>query len=378
VKKCPYCDFNSHALRHGLPEEDYIAALLADLDEELPRAVGRIVDSIFFGGGTPSLFSAASIARVIEAVRGSGLLAEGAEITLEANPGAVERGLFGEYADAGVNRISLGVQSFDAGRLRALGRVHSVLEIDTALAELRSAGVENFNLDLMYGLPGQDVASALEDVERAILAGPAHISHYQLTIEPNTLFHARPPELPDDDTIADAETACKDRLADAGYQRYEISAYARAGRVCRHNVNYWRFGDYLGVGAGAHGKLSRGEPLTVERRWKLRHPADYMSAPAPRLDGEARLDPGQREFEFMLNALRLAAGFHEDEFERHTGITAAAVRPRWAALEREGLMVNDGAGGWRASELGFRFLNELQGRFLTTAPGDGNGAAGQL
>jgi oxygen-independent coproporphyrinogen-3 oxidase len=378
VKKCPYCDFNSHALRQRLPEEDYIAALLADLDEELPRAAGRTVDSIFFGGGTPSLFSAASIARVIEAVRGSGLLAVGAEVTLEANPGAVERGLFGEYADAGVNRISLGVQSFDADRLRALGRVHSVREIDSALEELRSAGLENFNLDLMYGLPGQDVASALEDVERAILAGPAHISHYQLTIEPNTLFHARPPELPDDDTIADAETACTGRLADAGYQRYEISAYAQAGRVCRHNVNYWRFGDYLGVGAGAHGKLSRGERPTVERRWKLRHPADYMSAPLPRLDGQARLDPGQLEFEFMLNALRLAAGFHEDEFEGRTGIPAAAVRPRWAALEREGLMASDGAGGWRASELGFRFLNELQSRFLTTASGDGKGAAGQL
>lgn len=378
VKKCPYCDFNSHALPHGLPEKDYIAALLADLDEELSRAGGRLVESIFFGGGTPSLFSAGSIAGVIEAVRRSGLLAGDAEITLEANPGTVERGRFGEYADAGVNRFSLGAQSFDAGQLRALGRIHSVGDIDSAVEELRSAGVENFNLDLMYGLPGQDVASALADVERAILAGPAHISHYQLTIEPNTFFHARPPELPDDDTIADAETACSDRLADAGYQRYEISAYAQAGRVCRHNVNYWRFGDYLGVGAGAHGKLSQEEPMAVLRRWKLRHPADYMSAPAPRLDGEARLDPGQLEFEFMLNALRLTAGFHEDEFETRTGIPAAAVRPRWAALEREGLMASDGAGHWRASELGFRFLNELQGRFLTTAPGGGTGAGGPL
>lgn len=373
VRKCPYCDFNSHALRGPLPESDYLATLLADLEEELRRVPGRTVDSIFFGGGTPSLFGAGSMERVIGTVRRSGLLAEDAEITLEANPGAVERGRFAEYADAGVNRISLGVQSFDADQLRALGRIHSLRETEVALDELRSAGIENFNLDLMYGLPGQSVRGAVEDLELAISARPAHISHYQLTIEPNTLFHARPPRLPDDDTVADAEIACGERLTGAGFRRYEVSAWARDGRVCRHNLNYWQFGDYLGIGAGAHGKLSQGEPLVVGRRWKLRHPAAYLSAPAPGLEGEAVIDAGQLEFEFMLNALRLTEGFHERQFQARTAIPPSRIRPRLAALEAEGLMASDGKGRWRASGRGFRFLNELQQRFLETRHADGAG-----
>ena len=373
LKKCPYCDFNSHALRDPLPEAAYLAALLADLEEELRRVPRRIVDSIFFGGGTPSLFDAASIARLIGAVRQSGRLAADAEITLEANPGAVERGRFAEYADAGVNRISLGVQSFDSGQLRALGRIHSVRETEAALEELRSAGLGNFNLDLMYGLPGQSVAAAVDDLELAIRAQPAHISHYQLTIEPNTLFHIRPPRLPDDDTIADAEIACGERLTEAGFRRYEVSAYARDDRVCRHNLNYWQFGDYIGVGAGAHGKLSRGQPLNVTRRWKLRHPGAYMTASAPGLEGEAMVDSGQLEFEFMLNALRLTGGFHERDFQMRTGILPARIRPRLAALEDEGLMAGDGKGRWRASGRGLRFLNELQQRFLPPRQADDPG-----
>jgi oxygen-independent coproporphyrinogen-3 oxidase len=374
IKKCPYCDFNSHALRDPLPEAAYLATLLADLEEELRRVPGRTVDSIFFGGGTPSLFGAASIARLIGAVRQSGRLAVGAEITLEANPGAVERGRFAEYADVGVNRISLGVQSFDSVQLQALGRVHSVRETEAALEELSSAGIENFNLDLMYGLPGQSVAAAVKDVEQAVRAQPAHISHYQLTIEPNTLFHTRPPRLPDDDAIADAEIACGERLAESGFRRYEVSAYARDDRICRHNLNYWQFGDYLGVGAGAHGKLSQGEPLNVARRWKLRHPGAYMSAPAPGLEGAAMVDAGQLVFEFMLNALRLTEGFHERDFQSRTGILPSRIRPRLAALADEGLMVGDGKGRWRASGRGFRFLNELQQRFLPNRQADGPGA----
>lgn len=373
VRKCPYCDFNSHALRDPLPEAAYLAALLADLDEELGRVPDRAITSIFFGGGTPSLFGAASIARLIQAVRQSGLLAVDAEVTLEANPGAVERGRFAEYADAGVNRISLGVQSFDAGQLRVLGRIHSIRETRMALEELRSAGITNFNLDLMYGLPGQTVEAALGDLDSAIREQPAHISHYQLTIEPNTLFHARPPELPDDDLIADAEIACGERLAEAGFRRYEVSAYARDDRVCRHNLNYWQFGDYLGIGAGAHGKLSQGEPLSVGRRWKLRHPGAYMSAPAPGLEGEGMVDAGQLVFEYMLNALRLTDGFHEHHFQTRTGIPPSRIRPDLAALEREGLVASDGKGRWRASGRGFRFLNDLQQRFLPTCHADGAG-----
>ncbi len=373
VKKCPYCDFNSHALRDPLPEAAYLAALLADLEEELRRVPGRTVGSIFFGGGTPSLFGAASIGRLIDAVRQRGLLAVDAEVTLEANPGAVERGRFAEYAHAGVNRISLGVQSFHAGQLQALGRIHSVRETEAALDELSAAGIQNFNLDLMYGLPGQSVEAALDDVELAIRAQPAHISHYQLTIEPNTLFHSRPPRLPEDDTIADAEIACGERLAEAGFRRYEVSAYARDDRVCRHNLNYWQFGDYLGVGAGAHGKLSQGQPLNVGRRWKLRHPGAYMSAPAPGLEGEVKVDAGQRVFEFMLNALRLTDGFHERDFQTRTGILPSVIRPRLAALEREGLMASDSNGRWWASGRGFRFLNDLQQRFLPTRQADGSG-----
>ncbi|MGB5249757.1 MAG: radical SAM family heme chaperone HemW [Gammaproteobacteria bacterium] len=377
VKKCPYCDFNSHALGDALPEARYLDALSDDLHGELKRADGRTVDSIFFGGGTPSLFSADAIGRVIDTVDRHGMLASDAEITLEANPGTVERGRFAGFASAGVNRISLGAQSFDPGQLAALGRIHSDADIWLALDELDAAGISNFNLDLMYGLPGQDVAGAMADLEQAISAGPSHISHYQLTIEPNTLFHARPPALPDEDCVADAEIACAKRLAAAGYQRYEVSAYARDQLACRHNINYWSFGDYLGAGAGAHGKLttrhSAGAGLTVKRRWKLRHPSAYMSASGQRLDGEATISGPQLRFEFMLNALRLTAGFHERQFEQRTGLPISDLRSELTKLELEGLMETDQNGGWRGTRRGMRFLNDLQARFL---PSDDQGPAG--
>lgn len=371
VKKCPYCDFNSHAVRGGLPEKAYLAALLADLDEELRRADGRRVESVFFGGGTPSLFSAESIECVIASLSERGILLPDAEITLEANPGAVERGRFADYAAAGVNRVSVGVQSFDADMLAALGRIHSPRETETTLEELRHAGITNVNLDLMYGLPGQDIAAALADVERAIQAQPTHISHYQLTIEPNTLFHARPPVLPDDDLIADAEIACVARLGAAGFERYEVSAFARDGRVCRHNVNYWCFGDYLGIGAGAHGKLSQDDPLLVWRRWKMKHPEAYMAAAVPQVDGETLMDVAQLSFEFMLNGLRLTGGFQERDFQTRTGCEIGGLRCELETLEQEGMMVSDGCGGWRASARGFRFLNDLQTRFLPSRPDAG-------
>lgn len=378
VKKCPYCDFNSHAVRGSLPEQAYLAALIADLTEELGRAGGRPIESVFFGGGTPSLFSPESIERLIDAVRRLGGMSADAEITLEANPGAVERGSFKDYAAAGVNRVSVGVQSFAADKLAALGRIHSPEETETTLEDLRRAGITNVNLDLMYGLPGQDVDAARADVERAIQAQPSHISHYQLTIEPNTLFYARPPVLPDADLIADAEIACAELLGAAGFERYEVSAYARDGRVCRHNVNYWRFGDYLGIGAGAHGKLSQGEPLIVSRRCKIRHPQTYLAATEPPVDEERLMDPAQLRFEFMLNGLRLTAGIRERDYLARTGNEIDDLRRELETLETEGMMLSDGGGGWRASERGFRFLNDLQARFLPDArvgrlPGAGNG-----
>ena len=274
VSKCPYCDFNSHARPEKLPETEYVAALLADLDGDLDLAAGREVASVFLGGGTPSLFGVGAIASLIEGLAKRLPFAPGAEITMEANPGTVEHGRFAGYAAAGVNRVSLGAQSFDAGMLRALGRIHGPGEIEAAVAELVAAGLDNFNLDLMYALPGQTRDGALADLEAAIALGPAHLSHYQLTLEPGTVFHRRPPVLPDDDLAFEMQLDCQARLAEAGYAQYEISAYARPGRQCRHNLNYWRFGDYLGIGAGAHGKAT--VDGAVIRTEKPRSPRAYL------------------------------------------------------------------------------------------------------
>ncbi|HEV3285368.1 MAG TPA: radical SAM family heme chaperone HemW, partial [Steroidobacteraceae bacterium] len=256
VRKCPYCDFNSYTLHGELAEEAYVQRLARDLAAQAPAVSGREVGTVFFGGGTPSLFSPRAIGRVLESARAQLQLAPDAEVTLEANPGTIERGVFGEYRGAGVTRISLGAQSFDAARLASLGRIHSPAETSRAAAELHAAGLGNFNLDLMYALPGQDVTAALRDLTEALALEPAHVSHYQLTLEPGTVFAAQPPALPDDDVAAQMLGECAQQLAAAGYAQYEVSAYARSGRQCRHNLNYWRFGDYLGVGAGAHGKLT--------------------------------------------------------------------------------------------------------------------------
>ena len=312
VRKCPYCDFNSHEGRGALPFEPYVDALIADLDHDLPLAWGRTVQTVFFGGGTPSLFPAAAIDRFLQAASSRLRFAPGAEITLETNPGTAEHGRFEHYLAAGVNRLSFGVQSFDDGCLRRLGRIHDSGEAERAVKMAQDAGFDNFNLDLMYALPEQTLAMAERDVERALALQPAHISHYQLTLEPNTLFAARPPAgIPEHDEAWDMQERCQALLADAGYAQYEISAYARPGRQCAHNLNYWRFGDYLGIGAGAHGKLTLGSEQSILRRWKVKHPAEYLAkagTPAA-IGGDERIADERRPFDFMLNALRLNEGF---------------------------------------------------------------------
>ncbi len=371
VAKCPYCDFNSHALHGSLPEADYLAALLADLDAELARTVNREIDSVFFGGGTPSLFSPDSIGRIIESI--GPRLKDIAEISMEANPGTIEHGSFSGYRDAGINRVSLGAQSFDDAQLKQLGRIHSADEITTAVEELGRAGLGNFNLDLMYGLPQQSVACALADIDKAIELAPAHISHYQLTIEPNTLFAARPPVLPDEDACWDMQLRGQERLAESGFIQYEVSAYARDGRQCAHNLNYWAFGDYLGVGAGAHGKITDVSTARISRFSKLRHPRAYIDATGTAHWIELRRDltDDDRILEFMLNALRLVAGFSAQEFEQRTGLGMAHIRPRLEKLQSRGLL-EVRAQRVRASRKGRQFLNDLVMEFL---PEDAGNAA---
>jgi putative oxygen-independent coproporphyrinogen III oxidase len=366
VKKCPYCDFNSHARPDRIPETEYVEALLADLDGDLDLAARRTVASVFLGGGTPSLFGVDAISTLIGGLAKRLPFASDIEITMEANPGTVEHGRFAGYARAGVNRVSLGAQSFDAKRLEALGRIHGPGEIRAAVAELVAAGLDNFNLDLMYGLPDQSLEGALSDVNSALALEPAHLSHYQLTLEPGTAFFHRPPPLPDDERVFEMQLECQRLLADRGYLQYEVSAFARVGRQCRHNLNYWRFGDYLGIGAGAHGKLTvDGEAIRTE---KARSPRAYLDA-GGRAGTRRGVPPVELPFEYMLNALRLCEGFRPAEFERATGLSAEVILPTIAALEARGL-IGGGGGVLRPTELGFRFLNDVQGAFL---PGPSSG-----
>ena len=367
VRKCPYCDFNSYTLRGELDEDAYVAALRADLAVQAAEVNGREVVGIFLGGGTPSLFSPRAIEAVLTEARERLLLAAGLEVTLEANPGTIERGRFAEYRAAGITRVSLGAQSFDAGRLADLGRIHSPHETRRAAEELHAAGLENFNLDLMYGLPGQDAAGAARDIEAALALAPAHLSHYQLTLEPGTPFAGRPPVLPEEEEIERMLAVCRERLAEAGFEQYEVSAYARPGRRCRHNLNYWRFGDYLGIGAGAHGKLTRAQDGQVLRSAQTREPRRYLAG-APLGAADRRAVPAvQLPFEFMLNALRLREGFEPSLFSRRTGLGWDAVaRPLEHLIARE-LIVPDG-GRYRASPLGWRFLNDVLLEFLPEIP----------
>jgi putative oxygen-independent coproporphyrinogen III oxidase len=367
VRKCPYCDFNSYTLHGELEERSYVAALQRDLAAQAPEAAGREVSSIFFGGGTPSLFSPRAIAQLLESARRHLTLAADLEVTLEANPGTIERGRFAEYRAAGVNRISLGAQSFDDARLAALGRIHCADETRRAVAELHAAGVADFNIDLMYCLPGQDVDAARRDVEEALALCPSHLSHYQLTIEAGTVFAGRPPVLPDDD-VADAMLdACRERLEETGFAQYEVSAYAAAGRRCRHNLNYWSFGDYLGIGAGAHGKLSLAAQGQVVRTNQVREPRRYLSSAGCGSLKRTPVPAHELPFEFMLNALRLVEGFEVRSFTSRTGLAWETVGNTMADLVGEGLIVSSGT-WYRTSPRGLRFLNDVLLRFVTEIP----------
>jgi oxygen-independent coproporphyrinogen-3 oxidase len=371
VRKCPYCDFNSHTAPEQVPEDAYVAALLADLDADLDLAAGRSVSSIFLGGGTPSLFGPGAISALISGLAARLPFTADAEITMEANPGTVEHGRFEAYAAAGVNRVSLGAQSFDARQLAALGRIHGPAEIDVAVAELRAAGITNFNLDLMYALPQQATAGALADLQAALALNPSHLSHYQLTLEPGTAFYHRPPSLPDDDQAFEMQLECQQALAAAGFAQYEVSAWARPGKQCRHNLNYWRYGDYLGIGAGAHGKVTVEGRVT--RTEKPRLPREYMRHTTEGAGGTRMPVPvAELPFEFMLNALRLNEGFQLTDFERTTGLAAATIEPRLATLVARDLL-GESDGQWRPTELGFRFLNDLQAAFL---PSGGEASGG--
>jgi len=379
VRKCPYCDFNSHTLHGELEERRYIEALQRDLEAQAAEVAGREVISIFLGGGTPSLFSPRAVADFLASARRQLALAVDLEVTLEANPGTIERGRFAEYRAAGVNRISLGAQSFDDDRLAALGRIHSAAETRSAAAELHAAGLDNFNIDLMYGLPGQDVGAALRDVAEALALGATHLSHYQLTIEAGTVYAGRPPVLPDDDATDAMLDACRGRLEQAGFAQYEVSAYATAGRRCRHNLNYWSFGDYLGIGAGAHGKLSfPAEPAAVAgvgasgagcvvRTTQVREPRRYLSSARSGTCTRTPVPANELPFEFMLNALRLVAGFEVRTFTARTGLPWERVAGTMTDLIGEGLIVA-AATCYRASPLGLRFLNDVLLRFVTEIP----------
>jgi oxygen-independent coproporphyrinogen-3 oxidase len=365
VRKCPYCDFNSHGVGRGaeLPEAAYLEALIADLEADLPLAAGRELVSIFIGGGTPSLMSAGFYARLLEAVADRLPLARDIEITLEANPGTLERGRFAGYRAAGINRLSLGVQSFQNAQLSALGRIHDGDDAVAAFDEARRAGFDNLNIDLMHGLPGQTPALALADLEQALSLSPEHLSWYQLTLEPNTEFHSFPPILPEEEVLWDIQDAGHEHLEAAGLARYEISAYARPGRASRHNLHYWHFGDYLGIGAGAHGKLSMPGPagLQIERRWKSRRPEDYLRrANDPRgfVAGRSPIEERELPLEFAMNALRLVEGVPLSTWQAHTGRNDSVLLARLSAAREKGLLVED-ADRVGASAQGLLFLNEL-------------------
>ncbi|HET9733916.1 MAG TPA: radical SAM family heme chaperone HemW [Burkholderiales bacterium] len=358
VRKCPYCDFNSHERGDALPEREYVDALVADLEAMLPAVWGRRLASVFIGGGTPSLFSPEAIDRLLAAVRARLTLAPEAEVTLEANPGTAEAGRFRGYRDAGVNRLSLGIQSFDDAKLRALGRIHSAAEAQRAI-EMAQASFDNVNLDLMYGLPEQTLGEARADLREALRFGTAHLSAYQLTLEPNTVFHRKPPPLPEHDACADMQLAVEELAAEAGLEHYETSAFARPGMRCRHNLNYWEFGDYLGLGAGAHGKISFADRVTRHERAK--QPREYMATAGTAQ--EKVIAPRELPFEFMLNALRLVDGVPAELFPLRTGLDAAVIARRLALAQEKGLIEADPL-RIRPTRRGRLFLNELLQLFL--------------
>ncbi len=365
VRKCPYCDFNSHQAPEQLNYSVYIEALLRDLEFEQPLARGRVLQSVFIGGGTPSLFPPEQVRRLMDGITGNYSCAPDMEVTLEANPGTLESGRYVGYREAGVNRLSIGVQSFDADALGWLGRIHGPGEAADAVLSAKEAGFDNINLDLMFGLPGQTLSGAMTDVERVTSLEPAHISYYQLTLEPNTPFYNSPPKLPTDDSVWEIQQQGHALLAASGYRRYEVSAFARQDRECRHNLNYWRFGDYIGIGAGAHGKLSDSDATRVVRRWRLRGPGDYQRTAGGQeaLAGERVLVEPDLKLEFMMNALRLQHGFSGELFRGRTGLSLSAVESRIREGVEKGLIENRGT-AIAATPLGYRFLDDLVGLFV--------------
>ena len=370
VKKCPYCDFNSHGQKGDLPVAEYIAALTRDLEQDLPLVWGRTISSVFFGGGTPSLFSGDAISDILAMASSRLRFAPNCEITLECNPGTVEHDRFENYLSAGVNRLSFGVQSFDDGCLERLGRIHDAERARGAVKAAQDAGFDNINLDLMYALPEQTLAMAMHDVQQAIALNPQHLSHYQLTLEPNTLFAAKPPAgIPEMDDAWDMQEQCIALMAEHGYSQYEVSAYAKPGKRCQHNLNYWQYGDYLGIGAGAHGKISSGADGRILRRWKPKHPETYIAnaGSAAGIGGDEWVAPENRPFDYMLNALRLVDGFSLNDFEYRTGLSRADIAAELnTAIDQQWLSQD---GDWvKPTELGMRFANDVMALFLK---GDG-------
>ncbi len=361
VRKCPYCDFNSHAVRDDIPEQQYIEALLEDLRSERHLAQDREIQSIFIGGGTPSLFAADSYKQLLQEMNTIIPISRGAEITLEANPGTFEQEKFTGYKDAGINRLSIGIQSFSNSQLQALGRIHSSDEAVRAASLARDI-FDNINLDLMHGLPGQDTEGALSDLQQAIALVPDHLSWYQLTIEPNTEFNAKPPTLPVDETLWNIQEQGQSLLAENGFEQYEISAYARNNKRSNHNLNYWTFGDYLGIGAGAHGKITLPDTSSIIRRWKQKQPKGYLCCET-RLSGEEPITRDELAFEFMLNALRLSSGVPADLFIARTGLEAKQISDKLEIARQRGLLVND-PHLISPTQQGQLFLNDLLSLFL--------------
>ena len=364
VQKCPYCDFNSHGLKSDLPEKEYVAHLLDDLAIDAKRVSNRQVETIFIGGGTPSLFSADAMAAILEGVKARINLAPNAEITMEANPGTVEAGKFAGFYQAGVNRISVGIQSFQPHHLKVLGRIHNELQAENAVKQAHSAGLPTFNLDLMHGLPEQSVENAMGDLQQGIALNPYHLSWYQLTIEPNTPFYSRPPELPDDDILWEIQQRGHEILEAAGYHQYEISGYAKHGHQCQHNLNYWRFGDYLGIGCGAHGKITDTKKGTIHRTVKVKHPRGYMEISRPYLDTQTQVAEDDLPFEFFMNRFRLVEPCPIDDFSSFTGLTLPKdVDTALADAQQQGLL-RLSPSHWQVTDKGRRYLNSLLSCFV--------------
>ena len=369
VEKCPYCDFNSHAVRDVIPEQAYVTALITDLEADIERfqLTNRPLHSIFIGGGTPSLFSAEAIERLLTQVLNRFIHEKDIEITLEANPGTVEADKFIGFFNAGVSRLSIGVQSFASDKLIKLGRIHDSNQAKTAAKLATESGVTSFNLDLMHGLPNQSIDNALDDLKIAISLNPSHISWYQLTIEPNTIFHSKPPKLPVDDILWEIQDQGIKLLNEAGYQQYEISAYAKPGYQCQHNLNYWQYGDYLGIGCGAHGKITDVNSNKIMRTVKVKHPKGYLDNERNFLDQLTEVSDSDRPFEYMMNQLRLHRVFKVSQFEESTGLSINVVLPKLEEAQSKNLMtvkIKDNEEYWQVTTTGQRYLNDLLELFL--------------